>query len=340
MSSGNKKSKKWAFHVAAWLACILLLEGEEFLAEPFSFSDLALTLSYFGMLATCFYAVYGWVLPRYMQSNRKVILLLLLCSPLLLFPVMRFGIEEVLYPWCFGFSNYTDPQLPFYFKDNYWRVIPFILVATLLYTVENQIRHEQQQQALQAEKTQAELAFLRSQLNPHFLFNTLHYLHTRAFKVDTELADSILQLADLLRSSLHTARKDTIPISEEVSLLHTYINLQKKRFEDQIQVVFTVEGQDLSARVEPLLLLPFVENAFKHGQLKAADVPLKIKLRVLPDRLYFHCSNRVGKGSVDHISGIGVANIRRRLELKYPQKHQLQITSEEDIFLVTLILQL
>lgn len=333
-------SRKISFHLAGWLLYFFLRNGEEIWEEPQDWADWLLNLSYLLVSAATFYGLYSLALPRFLQAGRQIWLVPCLLGAFLFFPALRFLVEETLFPLLFGFSNYHDPQPIPYFLDNYWRAFLPVGAALTLYAIESQIRHEREKLQLQREQAEAELSFLRAQLNPHFLFNALHYLHTEAYKAGLPLADTVLQLSDLLRASLKSAQAESIRVQEEIDLLENYLAIQQKRFQGRCFVEFEKKGGDFSKKIEPLLLIPFVENAFKHGDLKEEAHPLQIKLSLQKGVLHFSCRNRIRKGPHDHSSGIGIANIRRRLQLKYPQRHDLEIVEKGDIFQVHLKLQL
>jgi two-component system sensor histidine kinase LytS len=192
----------------------------------------------------------------------------------------------------------------------------------------------------------AELKLLKAQVNPHFLFNTLNNLYGLAVVKSDKLPGLMLQLSDLLRYSLYDTQVRWVPLAKEVSYIENYITLEKLRLEDRSQIHFSIEGATEHLRIAPMLLIVFLENAFKHfSAVENQQAQIDIQLKVVDKELHFSCFN-----TIDHTisegprsqnaSGIGLNNVRKRLELLYPYKHQLGIQQEATSFRVFLELQL
>jgi LytS/YehU family sensor histidine kinase len=258
----------------------------------------------------------------------------------ILFVSIRYLFEEVIYLHLLGHGNYYLSIGEYIWNNLWWYALPLIMTSVIIYSVERNIQSQKEQMILQQEKTVAELSFLRSQINPHFLFNTLSFLHTEAFQRDPELADMILKVSDILRYSVESTKAGKRAIRQEVKLIYDYIDIFKKRFEGRCFINFNVSGDDQSQLIEPLLLIPFVENAFKHGSFSDADHPININLSISKNELRFHLQNQIKKQIKDTGSGIGVKNVKRRLEVLYPGKHELNITANSNDYEVILSLRL
>jgi two-component system LytT family sensor kinase len=213
------------------------------------------------------------------------------------------------------------------------------LTARLYFRQQELLRREE---ALRQEKLAAELHALRSQLHPHFLFNTINNLYALARLRSERTAPVALQLANLLRFVLYETRKPAIAIEQEVRILRDYLELEKLRFDDdRLEVRATFELDEPDTPIAPLLLLPFVENAFKHGageQDASAWVHLDVALR--DGLLSVVCENSRPAGLALNSDGIGLANVRRQLELVYPDAHRLEIKAGESEFNVLLEIRL
>lgn len=203
-------------------------------------------------------------------------------------------------------------------------------------------KREQEQQLRLAEKNlfEANLAFLKSQINPHFLFNSLNFLYAQVYPHSEPAAQGILLLADTMRYALHENTAGKVPLSQEVQHLHNYIAMNQLRYHQQLQVQFEVTGNDQFVLILPLVLITFVENCFKHGELADPAHPLRIELDVAPGRLTFQTHNRKRHGPKENRAGIGLANTRARLELVYPGRHCLTITDAPDAYTCHLTLDL
>lgn len=287
-----------------------------------------------------FYVLYLLVYPRMQSLGDAWMVGLALPLGAVGFVFFRYFSQEVLLPAMAGFGNYETEDLRFYFYDNIWRGLYTVIASLVSYLLLNLQRGKARRILLEAEKTKSELAFLRSQINPHFLFNTLSYLHTEALMVNPKLAGNILRLSDVLRYATQNSKVERRTVAEEIALLNNYIGIFRQRFEGRCYLNFAVQGENLEQMMEPLLLMPFVENAFKHGRYIYEDTPIEVKLAVEDGSLLFTCRNFIKQQQKDEASGIGLENVRRRLELLYPDRHELRIEKFDNYFGVTLSLQL
>ena len=199
------------------------------------------------------------------------------------------------------------------------------------------IKNEQQKTVLIEEKLGTELNFLKAQINPHFLFNTLNNLYSLANKANSpELSEGISKLSNLMRYMLYESNNEKVPLNSEIEYIQSFIEIQKLRLaeEDDFIIHFNIEGDTNHIFIAPMLLIPFVENAFKHGiNFKDSSI-IKIELKLHENELIFSVFNSNYK--VEHSlekgrSGIGLENMRRRLELLYPNSHSLEIKEEDEV---------
>ena len=237
------------------------------------------------------------------------------------------------------------------FKGFTWtigkNVLPFVHVAGLATAVKLiKYSYFQQQQASDAlqMKTQAELELLKAQIHPHFLFNTLNNLFAHTIKQSSESPDIVLKLSDLLRFMIYDSRAEFIPLKKEIALLKNYIDLEKMRYGDRLDVSLTSTGDIEEKMIAPLILLPLIENSFKHGIAKQLDqswISLDIQAEGNKLRVKLVNSKEADKKETNNTyRGIGLENVRRRLELIYPDKHSVEIREEDDYFLLHLSIDL
>jgi two-component system LytT family sensor kinase len=201
------------------------------------------------------------------------------------------------------------------------------------------------QELLRRRSTEMELALLKSQLNPHFLFNTLNNIDVLIEKDAVRASDYLNKLSDLLRFMLYEAGTERIPMGKELEYIERYIELQRIRTAHPESIHYTVEGEPGRWMVAPMLFLPFIENAFKHTEKKAGEA-IRIRFELQHHRIVFDCENRCRRriaGAVspdaDAAGGLGNSLIRKRLDLLYPGKHHLAIDAGEDRYKATLILE-
>lgn len=203
------------------------------------------------------------------------------------------------------------------------------------------------QQLLKERETahlKSELNFLRSQISPHFMFNVLNNLVALARKKSEKLEPAIVSLSQLMRYMLYESDDYRVSLSKEVEYVKSYISLQMLRFGDSVKTSIDIDGDIDAHTIEPMLLIPFVENAFKHGTgtLETAQIAITLTINSTTRLMRFTVTNDVGPadGSKDNSSGIGIANVRRRLAILYPEKHDLSITSTNNLFVVDLAIYL
>ena len=247
-------------------------------------------------------------------------------------------------------SVFPYPNDPFHWMTNHEEIESFILFFITL--ISSYAYWASKQWILnkgnieQLGKTNAELALLKNQINPHFLFNTLNNLFSMAIerKAD-DLAESISQLTHLMRYSIYESRTEYIELHREVEYLENYIKLQKLRFssDDAVSIRFQVYGETQSVRIAPMLLINFVENAFKHGVSLKQPSLINIALTTTEDQISFIVENTIHRqnteSSVAH-AGFGLEHTKKLLAMQYPHRHQLQITEDQNIFRVDLVLKL
>jgi LytS/YehU family sensor histidine kinase len=220
-----------------------------------------------------------------------------------------------------------------------------IVTVAVAIGIRHFIRVRQLKQQLKDEKaknTEAELAWLKNQINPHFLFNTLNNISSLT-QIDADAAqDAIAQLSDLLRYAMYETNKNTVPLGGEVEFMRNYIELMKLRCNEQTSVNYQLSTDSEQVEVAPLLFVSLIENAFKHGVSSGRPSAISIKLEQHQEQLTFICNNtNYPKNDKDRSgSGIGIENTRRRLELMYADRYEWEQTLEDNIYHVMIKLKL
>ncbi|MBK7938037.1 MAG: histidine kinase [Lewinellaceae bacterium] len=195
---------------------------------------------------------------------------------------------------------------------------------------------------LEARHAEAQLNYLKAQINPHFLFNTLNNIYAAATLQHPRTADMVLRLSDVLRYVTYDAQADRVPMGKEIGQIHAYLDLFRIKSEQALPIRFDIKGDTTNLEIEPLLLLPLVENALKHGDLEDnPDGFLHILLQNEPGRLLFEVENSFNPRNVqkDEIGGVGLENIRKRLELNYRGRHSFKTIRQSNTFKSMLELQ-
>jgi hypothetical protein len=197
-------------------------------------------------------------------------------------------------------------------------------------------KSEQQREALKVENLNAELKFLKSQINPHFLFNCLNTIYSLAHKHSAQTEHAIVKLSTIMRYMIYESNEDKVQLQQELQYLEDYIDIQRLRMPDDIVVDYAVQGNPIGLRIEPMLLVPFVENAFKHGISYAEPSFIAIAVAIEKNQVRLVVENSLFRQRVAEKGGIGLQNVRKRLELLYTEDHELEIIEAENQFIVDL----
>lgn len=214
-----------------------------------------------------------------------------------------------------------------------------VVVAVKQYRLSQAAKENEKQ--LVKDKLESELKFLRTQMNPHFLFNTLNNIYALARKRSEDTADVVMRLSKLLRFMLYESGSSTITIAEELRVLNDYLELEKIRYSDRLTILFTKSVDNEAQPIAPLILLPFVDNAFKHGASESRfDSFVHINVQLKQGQLVFTVENSKDENGTTEIrENIGLKNVRRQLELMYPE-HTLAVENDKNNFKILLTINL
>lgn len=224
----------------------------------------------------------------------------------------------------------------------FWPPVPFLVASIIYRLVSDRILAERAEREARAERLASELKFLRSQVSPHFLFNVLANMVSLARKRSDQLEPALIQLSDMLRYMLYETNSERFPVTKEIASLRNYIELQQLRFGEDVNVQLDIDNGGPTCTIEPMLLIPFVENAFKHGIGMAKEPFIQVSLQIKEPYLHFRVVNNYSRENTakDANSGIGLTNVRNRLRLLYGDKHSLTIQDSGEVYDVTLKLAL
>ena len=202
---------------------------------------------------------------------------------------------------------------------------------------------KKQQEWMQAEKEKvtAELQLLKAQVHPHFLFNTLNNIYSFSLENSPKTPELILKLSSLLSYMLYDCKAEEVLLEKEIEIMKNYIDLEKERYGNKIEISLNIEGDIKDKYIAPLLLLPFLENAFKHGTSEQLEKPwLSVDVSVKKYTMRCKIVNSKNNNVLLNENGIGIQNVKKRLEFLYPDKYELKMNDEEDFFVVSLLLEL
>jgi len=301
------------------------------------FKDILITLF---LNALSFYAIY-FTFPGIVAVKNKILVGLLSLALILLIMGIRLPID-----WYFWkvFGNLPEKEMAFQWAW-VWNELRLVIVtgiyAVLISFLIKAIESRKLKDELINQRQAGELALLKSQVNPHFLFNTLNNIYSLVYHKSDEAPDAVMKFSSIMRYVLYDSKEEKVLLEKEIEYLKSYIELQKLRIKEPDFVLLEVEGNFEGTFIAPMLLIPFVENAFKHAGREYLP-GISIYLHGDKQEIRFEVSNFKQKEiqTVEKpFSGIGLSNIRRRLELIYAERHLLEIKTENDQYKVKLIIQ-
>ena len=306
--------------------------------------------------AVIFYLGYLWLVPKYFLQDKKFTYVIIIIGLILathyitnfieesyLFdPIQDEKFREAMKSVTGKDENFRPPMKAFGFFNHFISSILLSGFAIGLGVMEKLKQNEKKQKELEKEKLNSELAFLKNQISPHFFFNTLNNIYSLIGIDGPTAQDSVLKLSKLMRYLLYESEHGETMISSEIDFMNNYIDLMKLRLSARVElnIDFPKEFSDFS--IPPLLFVPFIENAFKHGINSRDRSFINISMKIDNDKISFNAENSIGKssqvGDLQH-SGIGLENVRKRLGLLFPDSYELKIEQDVTIFHVQLSIQ-
>jgi len=222
-----------------------------------------------------------------------------------------------------------------------YNTVLFLLVfafGTCISVTQRWLRTERTRKETENEKLNTELSFLKSQVNPHFFFNTLNNIYSLAVVRSEKTAPAVMKLSSIMRYILTETQRDLVPLRNEVDFIHNFIELQQVRLTDKVKLNFAASGDIETMLIAPLIFIPFVENAFKYGVSTKESSNIDITINTNGNKILFYASNNIvaSESNLMENTGIGINNVKRRLELMYPDRHQLSTTIENKTYVVKL----
>ncbi|WP_419214104.1 sensor histidine kinase [Maribacter sp. X9] len=341
----------WYQHIVGW---VIYTSFIYFLFNWVS-DSLSAFIRVFSIISTqvvVFYLNLKWILPVYYQTKRyltyAVVNLMFIISGAILgvyleertpvyqselIEVQQYYIEKGVFD-----SEYEDNSLEIFdIEQLFSHAMPIVLIIFISYFMYNFHMRKQEEEKLLAIMT-AEKNFLVQQINPHFLFNTLNNIYSLTHKTSPKGSKAVMQLSKILDYSLYVMKEGRVRLKDEIGYINNFIALFKLKDSTITNITFDYSRANPNQKIAPLLLIPFVENAFKHGDV--VDVNngfVTIQIQTEDDSLLFDCINSYQKKqNVDKTGGIGIANVSRRLELLYPEQHWLKIEEGKNVFTVSL----
>lgn len=300
-----------------------------------------------------FYVNYYYLIPRLFFARKRILYFTILLLVLFFFLFMSFWFDRPdvhLLPESFPVNDMPPPPKSFFSPSRGWSgfsppmmrpnqnahtILIYLIgaLASLFLSINRRL------QASERERMEADLQLLRAQINPHFLFNTLNSIYALAIRKDERTADSVVQLSELMRYIMNNANDDYIGLDAEIRYINNYISLQRSRLGKTVDIDYKISGSAPGAKITPLILISFIENAFKHGVNPDEDCDIRISLDLEPGKLSLYVENKKVK-SVGTENGLGLKNTIDRLNLMYAGRYDLAVSDTTEKYIVQLDMQL
>jgi two-component system LytT family sensor kinase len=355
--SGNMK-----IYIIYWAVYLVFFSAQRFFARRYILSGMGLVeldnlytfgesfltnLAYLPEVILTTHFVINLLLPKYYFRNRFYLFSVILCGTILIYPVLPFLVRNYIvdpylyhHPEPYSFYNYFAAMMIFVFgmAPLAW----FKIAKQLKEDALSRQRLDNDRLNALLKLKEAELKLLKSQIHPHFLFNTLNNLYSLALEKSDKAPDLIIRLADMLSYIIYDCNSEKVPLSKEIDFIKSFLELQEVRY-DTCEISFKVEGDLNNKQIAPMILHTFIDNSFKHGADKDSGNPwIDISINSMNGYLVLSVSNSTKKSEETAIRapGIGISNARKRLELLYKGRHGLEISNSENRYSVFLKLQL
>lgn len=331
--------RKFLLHLLFWSIFFLIWNRIMYFYIDNTYNRLYFSALDVALVASAFYLVYLYIIPAYIRHRNlwkligfSAVLLIILAGVYAW--LMGIFLQSALVPIRFDFSwNYTDLQY-----NRFFIALLGVLAGGFVKLSMDRLEMSRRLETMEKEKSTAELNYLKSQLNPHFLFNSLNTLHAQMELNMAGAKQTLVTLSNLLRYQLYECRADFIPLEREIDHLRNFFDLQQMRL-DNCKAVITVTGDGSGLLIAPMLCMAFMENAFKHlanGDSKGSSI--KILIAISGQKIEFVCTNTANNTSQGQ--GIGLSNVGKRLEMIYPKRYTLTTQTTKNTYKVKLMINL
>ncbi len=330
-------SHRVVYHSLFWLCYILVIVLYKGWEDGYMFVFInELIKSFFYGIAVYFNIYY--LIPNYLSQTRfATYSLLLVVLVIIITPPSMLSLY-------FRFFNQPEFQAGVLDAQPAMFIMTFLIlgISTILKIITDWIRHQTVKRELERQTMRSELRFLKSQINPHFLFNTLNNLYALTLKKSDKAPEIVLKLSEMMRYMLYECNERRVPLRKEVNYIRNYLDLERLRQGKNARIEFELEGSVQQQKIAPLMFIPFLENSFKHGLNQVAEGFVRIHIEIEEQKLRLEIENsKPTLPKINHRSGgIGLQNVQRRLDLLYPEQYELSIDNHPETYIVQLKIDL
>lgn len=350
----SRRSRTVAIHITVWVVYLTYEYIVAGLLGQLHLNWLETVLNFLLYIAL-FYAYTLFLLPKFLSNGHYISFIANALLVTGLFVYLRYEVKVSIVPFL---SNqellYPYSTLRIFIAETLWRGGYFLIIALGYWFAYKSIKEERERRRLEQQKRKdeqqlrimeaslkdAEIAYLKNQINPHFLFNTLNFFYDQIYPHSEKIAEGVLLLSKIMRYAMRkNETNDKVMLEDAIEHLKDYIAINQLRFDNRLQVHFSVVGNPAFRMIIPLVLITFVENCFKYGELFDPEHPLRISIEIASDQLTFYTHNKKKIGPVEQSTGIGINNTRQRLDIAYADQYNLEIKNCSDFYTTILTIK-
>ena len=331
--------KPWFLHGLFWalVFTVMLMAGRD---NDFSLLEITRKLINISFYILVVYINLGYLIPKFLNQKNFMTYILLLLAMVAVFTPIKVLLLYITY-------KEVDPREFLVMNQHTIFLLLFMIAAgsTVIKIISDWQKHQRDRKDLETQRMQSEIKFLKSQINPHFLFNTLNSLYALTLKKSDKAPEIVIKLSEMMRYMLYESNERRVPLQKEVNYIRNYLAMEGLRQYGHADISFNVEGDITDQTIAPLIFIPFLENSFKHGlNHQISDGYVHVIMKVLGNKLLLRITNSKPAQVLQPIEktsgGIGLANVQRRLNLLYPNQFKLDIEDNEKEHIVELSLAL
>lgn len=344
--------KRWLGHMIFWILLLLcytiaMKDGYGSIYEAFSRNVILLL----PQIIASYYLIY-FLIPRFLYKRKYILFGILFLIGTYVFSILArvlviYVVEELHRELPFRQESFLEiaTDINRLYKDFFYKVyLPVFLFASVK-LMKERFEEKSRSELLKKEKVIAELNFMKAQIHPHFLFNTLNNLYVLTLQKSDKASETVLKLSEMLDYMLYKCNENFVTIAEEIQLIQNYIDLERLRYGNRLELVFNKNIDDSQTQIAPLILVSLIENAFKHGASGTVTIPkIRIEIAVKNKQLLFSIFNtkptHVQKDFTNFKKGIGLVNTNSQLQLLYPNKYSMEIVEDKTSYNVKLQINL
>ena len=338
MIAVTKKYKQILIHFLIWISFLAIFSTQIYLQRG-EITNRFIILMIVNFIF--FYVNYLFLVPQILLKKKTLLYfffaIIIIASPIYIVPLFYPNdINIRVFSTDGNLVRTIEYSVPIIFN------LSLLIIGTSIRVYQEWDNNEKKKTEIESQRIASELEYLKTQLNPHFLFNSLNSIYSLTVKKSNDAPEAVVTLSELMRYMLYQTNSEFVLLKNELEYIKNYMSLQRLRIANNKNVAINIHGAITTQKIKPLLLISFIENAFKYGTDFKGNTEVKIKISIQENELHFTCVNLIGNKNAknEDNSGIGLQNTKNRLELLYPNNHTLSVKEENNKFVIDLTLKL